>query len=133
VRELVRRMIENNERYEQAAKAIGMHVRAARKALEKQHVLNYIRQQRQVFRTSLCAGNDLRLAAIRDQDDNKLAVVQAVRALERMAEQDDERPASQRAPGVTIVVVSPGPQTTDLGSNVSKPLKIIDAVTHEGE
>jgi hypothetical protein len=65
----------------------------------------------QVLRTSEMARNIHALVRIRDQDENKMAAVAAVKALERM--DDDAMPpagaGSSMTPGFTIVVEQPRP------------------------
>lgn len=106
VSELLDKMIETGLRYPDAAAAIGMHVRAARKALDQPHVLNELRRRKQVFRDGICAGNILRLAEIRDQDDNKQAAVNAIKALEQLDDEPTTSSHRDRAPGVVIYIGS---------------------------
>lgn len=104
VAKAIRLMIEEGLTYQQAAEAVGMHVRPMRTALEKPHVLAYMRQQRQVFRASINASNDLRLAKVRDNSGNALAIVQAVRTLEGM-DTDAQQSVAGRAQVAGFVIV----------------------------
>ena len=79
-------MVEDGLMWDQAAVKAGMHVRSMRLALKKPHVLNYLKQARQVFLASVGAGNLRRLAQLRDQDDNRNAAVAAARTIEGLIE-----------------------------------------------
>lgn len=116
IAEAVRLMIEEGKTYQEAAAAVGMHVRLMRKAIERPHVLSYIRQQRQVFRATINASNDLRLAAVRDKSGNSMAVVQAVKALEQLDDEVTARRGSgfSTSPGLVINILNTGAASTDV-------------------
>lgn len=122
VSRLLDRMIETGERYTQAAPAIGMHVRAARKALDQPHVLNELRRRKQVFRAAISAGNIVRLAELRDQDDNKMAAINAIKVLEQIDDDPASVAARNRAPGVVIVIGDPASHTAHMRQIEPKPL-----------
>jgi len=104
-------MVFEGRPYDEAARSVDMTVAAMRKALAKPHVQAYLRVQREVLRTSLCGGNILALAYVRDQTDNQMARVQAVKALEQIGE-EQARTASPSTPGL-VVVINTGPQAQD--------------------
>ena len=104
LRAAITHMIESGDNFVDAGAKEGLSARAMRKAFGRGHVLAYVRQRRQEFRASLCAANEHRLAALRDQDENRAAAVQAVRVLERISETDDVRPVTPSAPGLVIVI-----------------------------
>lgn len=119
----IRYMIEGGGHdFAEAARVADMHAASIRNAFQKPHVIAYVRQQTQVFRTAVCTKNVSRLAELRDQDDNRSAAVQAVRALERLSEVDEARPSSHEAPGLVIVVQTHVHQTADLDAASGKPL-----------
>lgn len=114
VAEAVDLMVEQGLTYQQAAERVGMHVRPMRKALEKPHVISYLRHRRQVFRASICAANDLRLAAVRDTAGNTMAVVQAIRALEQLdAEPTASRSNAPQLPGLVVQIINNGPSAVE--------------------
>jgi len=89
----------------EAANAAGLKDHSVREALRKPHVKAFYRAQLEVLRTSERARNIHALARIRDQDQNKMAVVAAVKALEEMKdEQALSRP--ERTNGRTRLLVS---------------------------
>lgn len=90
--------------YDEAARAADMTVRAMRKALDRQHVRQYLTGQRQVFRESACAKNPHRLVQIRDQDDNRTAAVKAILALEERTDADRSPGSRVVTPGVVVIV-----------------------------
>lgn len=92
--------------YDEAAQKANITVRAIRMALSKQHVIAYIRQQRDVLRTSMSGRNILTLAEVRDQKQNQMARVNAVAALERMEDQTHAAGNRASTPGLVVVVVN---------------------------
>src|SRR5262245_8398893 len=121
-------MVEEGLRYQEAAARAGLHVRVARKAIDKPTVLNELKRRKRVFRESLAAANPLRLAELRDQDENRAAAVAAAKALEVMP--DDDRPdrAALCAPGITIVITQPHASTP-----LDHPLIDIEAAPSDPE
>lgn len=101
--------------WQQAGSKANYSLVSMRKALERPHVLRYLREQRQVFRAHAAAGNILRAVEIRDQDDNRTAAIQAIRYLDGIGDETVQR-EGQRAvsPGVVVqVTVNQGPRHVD--------------------
>jgi hypothetical protein len=95
-----------------AAKA-GLKDHSVREAMRKPHVLAYYHNGLHVLRTSERPKNILALIRIRDGSDNGVAVVNAVKALELMAEEDAQSnaPGRQSLPGLVVQInMSPGSQ-----------------------
>jgi hypothetical protein len=106
-------MIFEGTAWQEAAAAAGLTTRQLRLHLEKPATIQYLRQQREVFREAICSRNNLRLQEIRDQDDNKTAAVQAIKVLETRPEEIGGA-GSARTPGVVIVIGStPQPVTIE--------------------
>lgn len=101
--------------WDQAADAAKVTRRGLRKALELPHVIQYLRQQRQVFRAHAAAANIHRAVQIRSQDDNKTAAIQAIRYLDGISEQESTRADGRTvSPGVVVTVnVQRGPAEVD--------------------
>jgi hypothetical protein len=97
--------------WKQAAERNNYRPSSMRSMLNEPHVITYLKQQRDVFRASLCAGNLLRLGQIRDQDDNRNAAVSAIKVLERIDEQPVQ--AANSTPGMVIVVVNQPPMPNE--------------------
>src|SRR5262249_50238722 len=94
--------------WNEAARTANFNVRAMRKALERPHVREYLRQARRCFMDTLSAQTPARLAALRDQDDNRNAAVAAARTLEEIgAAEDTLSRGVQQTPGFSIVIVAP--------------------------
>lgn len=89
-----------------AARAVGLSPRAVRAALNKPHVQNFIRERKAEFRLELSTRNEFRLGEIRDQNDNRMAAVVAIKTLENLDRDERERPQIQRhvTPGVVVVI-----------------------------
>lgn len=97
----------------EAAKEAGLADSSLRFALRKPHVLQYYNGELAALRTSLRARNVHRLDGIADKSGNDMARVAAVKALETIADQADEkqRPGAAIMPGLQIVIVG-GPGST---------------------
>jgi hypothetical protein len=92
---------------EAAAKA-GMADSSLRFSLRKPHVLAFYNAELAALRTSLRARNVHRLDGIADDSKNDMARVAAVKALELISDQADERqrPGAGIVPGLQIVIVN---------------------------
>lgn len=77
-------MMWNGTDWDAAAVKAGLRVRSMRLALKRPQVLAYMRRERGVLLASMSPKNLQRLGALRDQDDNKAAAVQAARVLENL-------------------------------------------------
>lgn len=97
-------MVEHGYKFDFAASEVGLNTRSMRLALEKPHVIAYYRKQCQVLRNAQHARNIHRLAEIRDADNN-MPAVNAIKALEQLADAPGDRPNST-TPGVTIRIVN---------------------------
>ena len=112
-------MVWEGHRRDDAAKAVGMLPKSLYNAFRKHHVRQHYRDQLQVLRTSERARNIHALVRIRDQDENNMAAIAAVKALERMG--DDAVPPAgggQITRGVTFIAeqAPPSPAAQRLGS-----------------
>lgn len=87
-----------------AARKAEISTFSMREGLKRPHVLAYVRQQREILRTSMCGANILALANVRDQTDNQNARVSAVKALEQIGDDNSSirSSTSTSMPGVTI-------------------------------
>jgi hypothetical protein len=93
--------------WEQAAVKAGMTVRGMRKAMRRPHVLSYLRDERQVLLAAISTATPLRLAQLRDQDDNRNAAVNACRVLENLDADEPHRGGQTSSPGFVIIFNSP--------------------------
>ena len=119
----ISRMVEDGDDYATAARKEAFTVAAMRKALNRPHVIAYAKQQRRAFRIALSTRNDLRLAEIRDQSQNMIAAVQAVRVLEGLREIDEARPTAEEQPGLVIVVQNYAPDAPATSNDVVRSEK----------
>jgi hypothetical protein len=96
------------KRVEAAAQA-GLADSSLRAALRKPHVLQHYNAELAALRTSLRARNVHRLDTIADDSKNDMARVGAIKALEIIIDQNDEkRGPGAMVPGLQIVIVQPG-------------------------
>jgi len=94
--------------WDAAAVKAGMKVRGMRKAMRRPHVIKYLRDERQVLLAAISTATTLRLAQLRDQDDNRNAAVNAARALEGLDTDTPHRGGGQAtSPGFVIIFNSP--------------------------
>lgn len=103
-----------------AAKAAGLQDHSLRSALRKPHVKAFYLGELEVLRTSERARNIHALVGVRDKSANGMAVVQAARTLDQLADGDPIGRAVAITPGITIVIASaPAPS---VGSGMGTPL-----------
>ena len=83
-----------------------------RVALERMPTRQYIKEQREVFRSSISAKNFHRLAELRDQSANPMAALGAVKVLEQI----ESQPQAMRneRPGLVVVLSAPAHQPQQL-------------------
>jgi hypothetical protein len=94
-----RRYLPDNE----AAAIAGINVLSIRSALQKPHVPQYYREQREVLRARESPANIHRLCEIRDADNN-MPAVNAIKALEMLDTEQINRP-NVPSPGISIRIV----------------------------
>jgi hypothetical protein len=107
VRKAIELMVWEGHRRDDAAKAAGMLPKSLYNAFRKHHVRAYYLTQLEVLRTSERARNIHALCSVRDQTDNQMARVNAVKALEQLEDQAPAGNSLQRSPGLQIVIVQP--------------------------
>lgn len=104
-----------------AAAHAGITAHAIRCALEKPHVKAYYEAQLVVLRTSERARNIHTLLAVRDQENNQMARVNAVQALERIEDQSLSAGHQRSAPGL-VIVIEAGAVMGHIPQQAPKPL-----------
>jgi hypothetical protein len=87
-----------------AACKVGITVAAIRLALQRGHVRAYYRAQLQVLRERESSRNVHRLCEIRDAANN-MPAVQAIKALEQLAEEPSRNTNAPPVPGLVVQVV----------------------------
>jgi hypothetical protein len=107
----------------EAAKRANMSEHSLYAALRRPHVKQYYLTELEVLRSSERARNLHALIQVRDQTGNQMARVQAVKALEQLAE-DANKPGSghsaPQAPGLTVIIGVQTPQA------IPEPHAVID-------
>jgi len=108
VRKAIELMVWQGHHRDDAAKALGMLPKSLYNAFRKHHVRQHYRNELEVLRTSERARNIHALVRVRDQDDNKMAAVQAVKALEQLSDEPAAAASSPAAsPGLVLVIAQP--------------------------
>lgn len=120
-------MIEEGKPWDEAAQQSNVTVRTMRLALNRPHVVSYLKAKREVFRVHASTANIHRLVEMRDQDENKMAAVTAIKALEQIGESEQVSRGSQALPGLQIVIVQQ-PLIQQQAVIDAKPLKLNDGV-----
>jgi hypothetical protein len=112
--------------WEQAAVKAGVPARSMRRALHRPYVLKYLRDERQVLLAAISTATPLRLAQLRDQDENRNAAVNAARTLEGLDIDTPHRGGQASAPGFVIVLNPSAPAVTPGDAAI-----VIDAARRE--
>jgi hypothetical protein len=103
-----------------AAAGAGLTTQRLKDYLSRPSVRTYLREQRRVQIETLCASNANALARVRDEGENAMAIVNAVRQAEamraRLVEEDGPTGLAKPACGLVIVI---GNQSN--GSTVIEP------------
>ena len=110
--------------YDEAARRVGMTTRAMRMALHKQHVRQFIADQRGSLIAGLAATNVAHFAKMRAKAANSMVRLHAAKAIEEMAG-SDETFTPQRKPRTGVVIII-GERPNDPGQ---RPVTIIDGST----
>jgi hypothetical protein len=98
------RLVWFGDRRADAAAAAGLSDHGLRAALRKGHVLAHLRAELALLREGERPRNVHRLAALRDQDENRGAAVKAIQVLEQLTENETQYTPRQ-GPFFTIIVV----------------------------
>jgi hypothetical protein len=121
-------MVWDNLKRKDAAEKAGLADASLRFAFRKPHVMAYYHAELKALRDNLRAHNVHRLDTIADSSKNDMAKVAAIKTMEVIADQADEkqRPGTALLPGLQIVIVNgtstpkvigpapfPAPQTID--------------------
>lgn len=117
-------MIWDGLEWNDAAHAVGFNIGAMRKALNRPHVIAYLRAEREVFRASISPKNIHRLKQIRDAADN-MPAVNAIKVLEQISDEQTNVGVTH-SPHLTIRIVNvqPAPDFVnqkDVSSTVTIP------------
>lgn len=100
----LKRIIELGEELDEAAKEAGLTTHAVRLALQRPHVIQWMKAQREVFRAYVCAQNIHHAKDLRDNGRNETARVQAMRFIEQLSDEPQAQSGGVRSPGFVIVV-----------------------------
>jgi hypothetical protein len=98
-----------------------------RRAMGRPHVRRYALAERQIALEAFCLGSPAALAKVRDQSENGMAVVAAVKAGEmlKVGALEAEVSAQKRAPGLQIVIVQ-GDGTRQVAHSPRQVLPALD-------
>jgi hypothetical protein len=112
-------MVWQGEKRANAAEKAGLADSSLRAALRKRHVLAHYNAELAALRTSLRAKNVHRLDTIADDSRNDMARVAAVKALEVITDQADERTGPlTTTPGIQIVIVHREPAPREINPTI---------------
>jgi hypothetical protein len=99
-------MVQSGLPWQDAARAANLHTTAMWLALQRPHVIAYIKQQRQVFRESVSSWADFRMLELAKQDDNKAAAFSATKDLRGITDQSVSISQRQSSPGLVVIIQS---------------------------
>jgi len=96
--------------FKEAGEAAGLTAYQVRKAIDRPHVREYLRREREVFRAHVSAQNIHRAKQLRDESGNAMAQLGAMKFIEAMGDEDGARPGGSHTPGIVIMVGTQAPQ-----------------------
>ena len=91
--------------FDQAAREVDFSLRALRLAMNKPHVMQFYKQECEVFRDCRRARNYQRLAQIAD-DQNNMPAVNAIKTMMGLELEQTNNKQTNASPGVTIRIVN---------------------------
>jgi hypothetical protein len=127
-------MIEAGAMWDAAAVQAGLTVRSMRLAMQRPHVIAYLKQRREVFRVNASAGNIHRLLKLAVQEDNKAAAVTAIKAMEQIGEVEAASGIRTSLPGLQIVIVqgvAGGAVPGAIDVTTSRPNRVLDGRSND--
>lgn len=104
VRAAIEAMVWQGLKRAEAAQSAGLKEHSLYVALRSPHVKQHYLSELEVLRTSERARNFHTLCDVRDQTGNQMARVNAVKAMEQLADDPQSSSTASRSPGVLIVV-----------------------------
>lgn len=132
--EACRAIVRQGQSLDEAARTAGLTTRSVRLALEKPHVIAFLKAEREVFRAYISAQNIHRAAEIRDSAGNAMARLGAIKVIEQLGDDNAGGSSTSRAPGVMIVIGAPAVSVTAHERTIEpKPLIVQGSVSHRGE
>jgi hypothetical protein len=118
-----------------AAAGAGLTLPKLKEYLNRPSVRSYFRGQRRVQIEALCASNANALARVRDEGENAMAIVNAVRQAESMRARfiDEDGPGgiSKPACGLVIVIGNQSGGGTVIEQKLAGAPRVIEAGAHE--
>jgi hypothetical protein len=104
----------------EAAKVAGLTTHAVRCALDRPHVIRFLKRQRDLFRSFVAAQNIHHARRLRDKSTNAMARLGAIRYLDGAADEQAAASGPVR-PGV-VIVIGDGPRPREL----PRPAPVVD-------
>jgi hypothetical protein len=102
-------MVWNGAPFDEAARAADYSIQSMRKALNRRHVLRYLREQKMVMREAVSSANIHRAREIRDQTENQMAAIKAIQVIEQLGDVEAARggfSGEPVRPGLVIQIIS---------------------------
>lgn len=100
----LRSIIHEGQEIPQAAKLAGITGNCIRLALAKPHVIQWMRNEREVFRAYVSAQNIHYARELRNSSDNGMVRLGAIKVIEQIGDEQHGSAAGVRSPGFVIVV-----------------------------
>jgi hypothetical protein len=116
----------------EAAEKAGLADSSLRFAFRKPHVMTYYHAELAALRNNLRAKNIHRLDGIAESSQNDMAKVGAIKAMEQIADQADERqrPGAAILPGLQIVILQSAGSTAPARVIGPAPVPTIDVIAN---
>ena len=129
VKDAINAMVIDKQHWSDAARSVGLTSRHMRLALEKPHVMAYLRKQLDVSRGARVVANYHRLCEIADAENN-MPAVNAIKALEGL-ELEQTNNKQTTSPGVTIRIVNVATTNPTTNLEMNKQINAADLITKQ--
>jgi len=129
VKDAINAMVIDKQHWSDAARSVGLTSRHMRLALEKPHVMAYLRKQLDVSRGARAVANYHRLCEIADAENN-MPAVNAIKALEGL-ELEQTNNKQTTSPGVTIRIVNVATTNPTTNLEMNKQINAADLITKQ--
>lgn len=126
----VKAIVWEGQELDEAARTAGLTTHALRLALQRRHVLTFMKAERDQFRAYVSAQNIHRAKQIRDQSGNAMAQLGAIKYLDSIDDEPGAVAARSRSPGVVFLVVGAAPHMPHIQHAPAKPLIEHASVPH---
>ena len=103
-----RAIVWEGQELDQAAKAAGLTTRSVRLALQRSHVIQWMKAEREVFRAYIASQNIHYAREMRENSENEMAKLGAMKLIEAIGGDEPSAGVRAQAPGFVVYVQTHG-------------------------